>query len=150
MNSRRYPEFPIPGVAGIVVGRKGILLLRRDKPPSKGLWTLPGGGVEVGETQKDALKREILEETGVESEIHAFFATFDVIMQDNKGDIEFHFLLNHYLARALTEDIRPEFPDGEVQWFELENLPHEEIPPRILGLIRNAEQNIRELQQTYW
>ncbi len=46
MSKRRYPCFPIPGVGAIVVGSKGVLLVRRDKDPGKGLWSIPGGGVE--------------------------------------------------------------------------------------------------------
>ena len=63
MNERRYPQLPIPGVGVIVVGLKGVLLARRDKDPAKGLWSIPGGGVELGETQESTVIREVEEET---------------------------------------------------------------------------------------
>ncbi len=44
MSKRRYPCFPIPGVGAIVIGSKGVILVRRDKDPGKGLWSIPGGG----------------------------------------------------------------------------------------------------------
>ncbi|MDF1540244.1 MAG: NUDIX domain-containing protein [Candidatus Thorarchaeota archaeon] len=48
MVERKYPSFPIPGVGAIVVGKRGILLVRRDKDPGKGLWSIPGGVPDPG------------------------------------------------------------------------------------------------------
>ena len=71
MNERSYPHFPIPGVGAIVVGSKGVLLVRRDKDPGKGFWSIPGGGVEVGETQEESLIREVEEEQTRAHGVHA-------------------------------------------------------------------------------
>jgi 8-oxo-dGTP diphosphatase len=145
MNERRYPRHPIPGVGAIVVGKKGILLARRDKPPGKGLWSIPGGGVEIGENQKESVFREVLEETGIECEVLDFVSTVDLITRDAVGAVEFHFLLNHYLARALTEDTKPEFPDGEVAWFHPDNLPEDMVNQRVIDLLNFKKDEILEL-----
>ena len=48
-SARRYPYQPLVG-AGAVVHRKGkVLLVRRKFPPNKGMWSIPGGRVELGE-----------------------------------------------------------------------------------------------------
>lgn len=53
-------------VGAIVFDEAGrLLLIRRANPPSKGLWSLPGGRVENGESGEQAVVRELLEETGL-------------------------------------------------------------------------------------
>ena len=142
MNERRYPQLPIPGVGVIVVGLKGVLLARRDKDPAKGFWSIPGGGVELGETQESSVIREVEEETGVKCEVLDFVSTADLITTDVSGEIEFHFLLNHFLARALTEHARPETEDGEVGWFHPDHLPEDIANQRIVDLILSVRDKI--------
>jgi 8-oxo-dGTP diphosphatase len=149
MNDRRYPQFPIPGVGAIVVGSNGLLLARRDKNPGRGLWSIPGGGVELGETQVTSVIREVKEETGVVCEIVEFVSTIDLITLDSSGQIEFHFLLNHYLARALTLDTKPETEDGEVSWFHPDNLPSDMADQRIVDLILSVRERILEIMNEW-
>lgn len=145
MNERRYPQFPIPGVGAIVVGSKGVLLVRRDKDPGKGLWSIPGGGVEIGETQEESIIREVLEETGIECKIIELVSTADLITPDKSGRIEFHYLLNHYLARAITESTMPETPEAEVGWFHPNDLPTDMASPRVVELIMSVKNQILQI-----
>ena len=55
------------------------MLGRRDKEPGCGLWVLPGGGVEFGETFAQTLERELLEETGIEVDVEGVFDVFELI-----------------------------------------------------------------------
>ena len=103
-------------------------MARRDKEPGKGLWSVPGGAVELGETQEEAAKREILEETGIHIEILRLLGTADLIERDPDGKIMFHYVLNHYIARPLDTETHAETPEGEVAWFPLDDLPKDEIP----------------------
>jgi ADP-ribose pyrophosphatase YjhB (NUDIX family) len=57
------------GVSALIVADGKVLLVRRGKDPFKGCWTLPGGGVEPGETPREAVRREVLEETGLAIEV---------------------------------------------------------------------------------
>ncbi|MBA2717040.1 MAG: NUDIX domain-containing protein [Propionibacteriales bacterium] len=53
-------------VGAVVLDERGhLLVVRRGQPPAKGLWSLPGGRVQVGESLDDAVRREVLEETGL-------------------------------------------------------------------------------------
>ena len=62
---RVYPQRPFLAVSA-AIGRDGkVLLVRRARPPASGLYSLPGGVVEIGETLHQALVREVREETGM-------------------------------------------------------------------------------------
>ena len=147
MNDRRYPVHPIPGVGAIVVSKQGILLARRDKAPGTGLWSIPGGAVEPGETQKDAITREIFEETGIRCVAVKLLTTSDLITLDASGQVEYHFLINHYLARAIDGELRPEFPDGEVNWFHPDNLPEDMVNQEVRDLINSEKDTIFEMMK---
>ncbi len=145
MAQRRYPSHPIPGVGAVIVGPNGILMATRDKNPGKGMWSIPGGGVEVGESQEAALIREIKEETGIDVKVLSFIDTADIILRDPSGEIEYHFILNHYLCRAASFDIVPESSDTKVKWFLPNSLPVENSHPAIIDLIRNVMADIESL-----
>ena len=147
MNDRRYPIHPIPGVGAIVVSDQGILLARRDKDPGTGLWSIPGGAIEPGETQKESVSREVFEETGIHCEVIKLVTTFDLITLDAARKVEYHFLINHYLARAIGGELQPEFPDGEVGWFHPDNLPEDLVNQEVRDLIDSLKQSIYELMK---
>src|SRR5580658_4938025 len=91
--SRRYPEHPLLGVGALIFRRDSILLVERGRDPLKGYWSLPGGLVEPGERLADAVKREILEETGLSIQPLKIFEVFERIMRDDAGRAEYHYVL---------------------------------------------------------
>jgi len=146
MHGRTYPIVPIPAVGAIVVGSKGLLLALRAKNPAKGLWSVPGGLIKIGETQRDALRREVLEETGIQIDIIDLITAGDVILHDSDGNVEYHYIWILYLAKVLNEDIHDETPELEARWFHLNELPSDEMPPEVLDLILSLSERIREIQ----
>ena len=66
---RIVESMPIPTVDALLVFQGKFLLLKRVNPPVKGEWWLPGGRVRKGEALEDAVKREVLEETGLKGRI---------------------------------------------------------------------------------
>lgn len=59
-------NWPVCGVGGVVIEDGRILLIQRGRPPGEGLWAVPGGKVHLGETMTGAVRREVLEETGLQ------------------------------------------------------------------------------------
>jgi 8-oxo-dGTP diphosphatase len=74
--------------------------VKRAHEPLKGQWNLPGGGVEVGETLQEACAREVLEETGLVVSVGPVIEVFDRIMRDDRGAVQYHFVLVDYLCHA--------------------------------------------------
>jgi ADP-ribose pyrophosphatase YjhB (NUDIX family) len=103
-----------------------VLLVRRARAPAQGLFTLPGGSVEAGETLTEAVVREAREETGLTIEPFALASHRDVIVRDAADRVERHFVILAFAARwvagepVLNEEI------SEARWVgpaELATLP---------------------------
>jgi ADP-ribose pyrophosphatase YjhB (NUDIX family) len=76
-----------------------VLLVRRARAPAHGLYTLPGGGVEAGETLLEAVMREVAEETSLSIEPVAIAGHHEVIARDGEGRVERHFVILAFAAR---------------------------------------------------
>jgi len=63
---KEYPKHPIVGVGAIIIQNGKILIVRRGSEPGKGKWSVPGGLVELGETVKQTVVREVKEECGLD------------------------------------------------------------------------------------
>lgn len=126
---REYPAAPIVAV-GVVIREGGrLLLVRRAQEPAKGLWTFPGGAVELGEELDAAARREALEETGLEIEIEDVAIVFDRI--DRRGDqIRYHYVIIDYFARPVGGVLHADSDVSAVRWVsysDLEGLPMTEL-----------------------
>src|SRR5689334_9648516 len=90
---REYPQRPVVAVGGVIIANQQALLIRRAKEPRKGEWSIPGGAVETGETLRDALRREIREETGLAVRVGEILEVFDRILPDAQGRVQYHYVL---------------------------------------------------------
>jgi ADP-ribose pyrophosphatase YjhB (NUDIX family) len=116
-----------PTACAVVVDAGRVLLARRAGDPFRGYWDLPGGFVDEGEHPLDALRRELLEETGLQVEPASFLG----IWMDRYGDHEdAHATLNLYwTARVLGGEAEPADDVSELAWFRPGELP----PPQELA-----------------
>jgi len=133
---REYPDYPRVGVGAIVIEKERVLLVRRGIPPSLGLWAIPGGSVEIGETLKEAAEREILEETGVRVEADRPVYSFDFIERDENGEIRFHYVIVDLMARYAGGEVRAADDAADAKWLtwkEIESLP---VSPNTLRVLR--------------
>ena len=129
-------------IAALIKDNK-ILLVKRAKGDYIGLWGMPGGKVELNEHLSHAATREILEESGIESEFVAFRGIVSEHLVENNA-VTGHFLLHVCELNPKTTEIR-ESGAGKFAWFdlsELENMKSQIIPsdfPMIQKIIRNKE-----------
>jgi 8-oxo-dGTP diphosphatase len=105
MSKHQRPSRPVLGAAAVVIHDGKVLLIRRGQPPDAGEWSIPGGGVELGESLEDALTRELREETGLEIAVGPFLEAYERIERDAEG-VRFHFVILDYAATVVGGTLR--------------------------------------------
>ncbi len=134
--SREYPEAPVAAVGVVVVREDGRLLLaRRANPPAQGLWSLPGGRIELGETVVEAARREVREECGVECEPLEVFHAVDRVFRDREGRVQYHYLIVEVLARWVSGEVSPGSDASEADWFKTRELSSLDITPGVAEVV---------------
>ena len=111
-----YPVCPQVAVGAIVFNGEKVLLVKRGQPPMQGVWAIPGGRVELGETLHQAAEREILEETGLTIKAHDPIYTFDVIERDDKDQVRFHYVIVDLPADYISGEISPGDDALDARW----------------------------------
>jgi ADP-ribose pyrophosphatase YjhB (NUDIX family) len=115
-SKRAYPNRPLIGVGGVVLRGDELLLVRRGMPPSQGLWSLPGGALELGEELSAGLEREIREECGISIQIGPIVGVFDAIFPDQDDRVQYHYVLIDFLADYLAGELIAGSDASEAIW----------------------------------
>jgi ADP-ribose pyrophosphatase YjhB (NUDIX family) len=115
-----------------------ILLAQRGGEPLRGLWSLPGGVLETGETLADGVRREVLEETGLVVEPVRLFEVFERIMRDPQGRAEYHYVLMDYICRITGGSLAAADDCADVRWVGRNELASLRITEGTLGVIEKA------------
>lgn len=137
--SRRYPAAPLVGVGVVVLNEQGdVLLVQRGNPPRAGEWSLPGGLIDVGEQLVDAVQREVREECGIAIAIGGFVATYEPIIYDTAGEIEYHYVLIDYWATYLAGELTAQDDAAAVKWVALSALTQFRLRKETLQVIHDA------------
>lgn len=127
-----------PGVGcGIVFLKdRHILLLQRRKSPEIGAWGIPGGKIDFLETAEQAIRREALEETGLEAGDIKLLGLSEQLFHDEKQ----HWFGVLFQAESFSGEMQLLEPDkhGGIDWFPLDKLPDRLTLPTVhaLDLIR--------------
>jgi ADP-ribose pyrophosphatase YjhB (NUDIX family) len=115
-SARIYPTRPYLAVSAAIFRDGQVLIVRRARPPAHGLYTLPGGVVELGETLEQAVVREIREETALAIEPVELVGFRQAIVRDATGRVERHFVILPFAARFLGGEIALNEELAEAQW----------------------------------
>lgn len=129
---------PTIGVSAVVFNAEGqVLLIKRDKAPSIGKWSIPGGCHEAGESLTEACKREVYEETGLNIEVENLIA---VVERRVEG---FHYVVIDFFARFFEgKDKQPvaQSDVSEAGWVSLEHLAQYELVEGLEAILYRASQ----------
>jgi 8-oxo-dGTP diphosphatase len=125
-------------VGALIFRDSDILLVERGREPLKGLWSLPGGVVEVGETLDEAIRREVLEETGLVVRTQCVFEIFERIMRDGESRPEYHYVLIDYICAVTGGSLAPSDDVSRATWVSQPALRDYHLTEGTLDVIERA------------
>jgi 8-oxo-dGTP diphosphatase len=128
-------------VGAIIMQDERILLVRRSNPPLQGEWSIPGGLFETGETTKEAIVREVREETGLEIEVVRLAEVFERIVRDRESRVQYHFVLIDYLCQVIAGEAHAASDVSEVRWVRTDELEKFAVAPETCEVIRRTVQD---------
>ena len=138
MNARIYPDRPVVAVGAVILDDDRVLLVKRGQEPLKGAWSLPGGGVEIGETLDAALAREVLEETGLSVDVGEVVEVLDRVQLDADGRVEYHYVIIDYLCRPWTDRLSHGSDADDVRWMKIADLAGYGVTAQAIAVVQKA------------
>jgi ADP-ribose pyrophosphatase YjhB (NUDIX family) len=93
---------PRLGCAGLIRRGGDVLLGKRNKEPNRGLWVLPGGGVEFGESFAQTLQREVWEEAGIGVTVRDVFRTYELINPPEEHRVIVYLTADHHYGEPVA------------------------------------------------
>ncbi len=145
MGERLYPARPVLAASVAVFCDGRVLIARRARSPLAGLYSLPGGVVEVGETLREAALRELAEEVGVVAEILAFVDHVEPILFDGMRVRE-HYVIAAFVARGRSGAARVGPEADAVAWVEPAEIARWPTTPRLPEIVEKAARLERSLR----
>jgi 8-oxo-dGTP diphosphatase len=137
--ARTYPTRPYLAVSAAIFRDGRVLIVRRARPPAHGLYTLPGGGVELGETLEGAIIREVREETGLAIAPLALVGFREAIARDAAGRVERHFVILPFAARFIAGEIVLSEELAEAHWRKPDELADLKTTEGLAAIVAGAE-----------
>jgi len=137
VNDRIDPTRPVVA-ASVAVFREGrVLIARRARSPWFHAYSLPGGGVEIGETLREAALRELAEEVGVEADIFAFVDHVEPIRRED-GRVREHYVIAVFAARWRRGEPTTGPEADAVAWIAPEEIGQFRTTPELPEIIAKA------------
>jgi len=121
-DARIYPDRPFLAVSAAIIRGGRVLVARRARGPALGIWTMPGGVVEAGETLTEALVREIAEETAMVVEPVALAGHREVVVRDDDKRVSRHFVIMCFATRWISGEPQLNEELAEARWLKPEEL----------------------------
>ncbi len=137
-DARSYPDRPFLAVSAAIVRAGRVLVVRRARAPANGLFSLPGGVVEIGETLSEAIIREVREETSLAIEPIGLAGFREAITRDTDDRIERHFVILPFAARWLAGEVTLNEELSEARWLDPAELTGLPTTPGLAEIVASA------------
>ena len=139
--NKLYPKQPLIGVGAVILKKGKILLEKRGNDPGKGKWSIPGGLVELGESVKQTVVREVKEETGLIVSNPKHIDVVDNVEMDADGKIKYHFVIIDYLVKLDGGTLKAASDAEELRWVALCDVEEYDLTKTFRAFFeRNKEQ----------
>jgi 8-oxo-dGTP diphosphatase len=135
---RKYPQRPYLAVSAAIIRDGKVLVVRRARNPALNLYTLPGGGVETGETLTEAVCREVREETALSIEPVGLAGHREVILRDTQDRVERHFVIMCYAARWRSGEVALNDELDDARWIAPGELAGLRTTDGLAGIVADA------------
>jgi 8-oxo-dGTP diphosphatase len=136
--NREYPDRPFIGVGAIIVEDGRVLLVKRGHEPLTGEWSIPGGVLELGETVREGVAREALEETGLTVEPLELLGVFDRVVRDLDERTLYHYVLVDFFCQRVSGELCAAGDADEARWFSAEELAKLPLAKDTADVIQSA------------
>ena len=145
-DARSYPTRPFLAVSAAIVRDGKLLVVRRARPPANGLFSLPGGVVELGEDLRAAVMREVAEETGMSIEPVELAGFREAITRDASDRVERHFVILCFAARWKGGEPQLNEELSEARWIDPAELARLATTPGLAEIVGAAFDRLNEAQ----
>lgn len=143
-NARLYPDRPFLAASAAIVRDGKVLVVRRAQPPAGGLFSLPGGVVELGETLHEAVAREVREETNLTIEPVALAGFRETIVRDQNNRVERHFVILPFAARWIAGEPVLSEELSECRWVDQGEIASLPTTPGLAAIVAAAFKRLAE------
>jgi ADP-ribose pyrophosphatase len=131
-------------VGAIIISDGQILLEKRKNEPGKGKWSIPGGKVDLGETARQTVIREVKEETGLEVERPKLIDVVDNVTRDSDGKIEYHFVIIDYFVKLTGGILKAADDADELQWAPLDDAEKYDLTKTFREFLKRNKEKLRK------
>jgi len=139
---RKSDARPVAAASAAIFRDRAVLLVERGKGALAGIWSLPGGHIEPGETAAAAALREVGEETGVTARLFGLADVRDVIRRDASGLLTAHYLIAVYYGIWLAGEPVAGGDSRTARFVELADLDSYQLTENAIDIINVAAERV--------
>jgi ADP-ribose pyrophosphatase YjhB (NUDIX family) len=140
---RTYPTRPFLAVSAAILRDGKVLVVRRARAPANGVFSLPGGVVEAGETLAEAVKREVEEETALIIDPVALAGYREVVARDAAHKVERHFVILPFAARWVAGEPKLNEELSEFRWVDPAEVAGLPTTPGLAEIVLRAVEQLK-------